>query len=85
MFPSSMLCDSEYNVFDIIVFIERNMVQVSLSDRMKHAKVNGERFIVNHKNEELMVTSSIITPAVLIIKNVKGGIIEDGNNYSYPI
>ncbi|KNB41857.1 hypothetical protein JH06_4688 [Blastocystis sp. subtype 4] len=85
LFPSSMLCDSEYNVFDLIVFIERNMVQVSLSDRMKHAKVNGERFIVNHKNEELLVTSSIITPAVLIIKNIKGGMIEDGNNYSYPI
>ena len=80
-----MLCDSEYNVFDLIVFIERNMVQVSLSDLMKHAKVNGERFIVNHKNEELLVTSSIITPAVLIIKNIKGGMIEDGNNYSYPI
>ena len=40
-----MLCDSEYNVFDLIVFIERNMVQVSLSDRMKHAKVNGEGVI----------------------------------------
>ena len=84
MFPSSMLCDSVYNTFELIVFIERNMGRVSLSDRMKHAKVNGERFIVNYKNEDLMVTSSIITPAVLIIRDICGGVIEDGNNYSYP-
>ena len=85
MFPSSIICDAEYNVFDIIVFIERNMVLMSFSDRMKYAKVNGERFIVNRMNEELLVSSSIITPAILIIKNMKGGMIEDGNCYSYPM
>ena len=85
LFPESLLEETDlYNPFDFIVFVEQNMERVTVADQMQHAKVNGMRYIVCQKQQDILVPASIITPSVQVIKNLTDCSVEDPNLYSYP-
>lgn len=60
------------------------MERVTVADQMQHAKVNGMRYIVCQKQQDILVPASIITPSVQVIKNLTDCSVEDPNLYSYP-